>query len=151
MNIPASDYSNRNITSKKFKNNTYAGNYYTKSGDVYTKCTTNTECLNITLYEVVTDGSDPALGINWTSSMVLVGSIKTNGGIAAGKSIKGYRVHAAVFNDYAEYRQTDSAAPGRCVTEVGNGNMILSTKRLQPGANIVSDTFGFSIGETILA
>jgi len=26
--------------------------------------------------------------------------------------------------------------------------MILSVKRLQPGASIVSDTFGFSIGET---
>ena len=66
-------------------------------------------------------------------------------------NIMGYKVLGAVFNDYAEYRQTDSAEPGRCVTEVGNGNMILSTKRLQPGANIVSDTFGFSIGETILA
>ena len=29
--------------------------------------------------------------------------------------------------------------------------MTLSSKRLQPGANIVSDTFGFSIGETYLA
>jgi len=29
--------------------------------------------------------------------------------------------------------------------------MVLSAERLQPGANIVSDTFGFAIGETPLA
>lgn len=94
---------------------------------------------------------DPALYQEISDINLLAGSIRTLGGIAAGKSIKGFRVHAAVFNDYAEYRQTDSVAPGRCVTEVGDGNMTLSTKRLQPGANIVSDTFGFSIGETPLA
>lgn len=97
----------------------------------------------------VSQDDDPALG-NINPHEIL-GSICTDGGIAAKKSIKGFRVHAAVFNDYAEYRQTDSAAPGRCVVEVGDGNMILSIKRLQPGANIVSDTFGFSIGETHLA
>jgi len=49
------------------------------------------------------DGTDP------TKPMALLGSIRTNGGIAAKKSIKGFRVHAAVFNDYAEYRMTDYA------------------------------------------
>lgn len=91
------------------------------------------------------DGTDP------TKPMALLGSIRTNGGIAAKKSIKGFRVHAAVFNDYAEYRMTDYAQPGTCVIETGTGNMIVSSTRLQPGANIVSDTFGFSIGETPLA
>ena len=136
-------------SSKIFKNNSYASQYYTKSGNTYTVCDTSTNYLNVQLY--YGSGADPALGKNWSSSMALTGSIVTRGGIAAGKSIKGYRVHAAVFNDYAEYRQTNSAAPGRCVIEVGDGNMILSSTRLQPGANIVSDTFGFSIGETPLA
>ena len=96
--------------------------------------------------------ADPGLGVaTYSSAMTLGGSINTRGGIAAARSIKGYRVHAAVFNDYAEYRQTDSQEPGRCVIEIGDGNMTLSSKRLQAGANIVSDTFGFSIGETYLA
>lgn len=98
--------------------------------------------------------SDPALGIQEGVNghhISLEGSIRTNGGIAAKKSIKGYRVHAAVFNDYAEYRQTDIQEPGRCVIELGNGNMTLSSERLQAGANIISDTFGFSIGETSFA
>lgn len=75
--------------------------------------------------------ADPGLGVaTYSSAMTLGGSINTRGGIAAARSIKGYRVHAAVFNDYAEYRQTDSQEPGRCVIEIGDGNMTLSSKRL---------------------
>jgi len=62
--------------------------------------------------------------------MVLEGSITTQGGIAAVKSIKGYRVHGSVFNDYAEYRHTNNLEPGRCVIETGKGDLILSEKRL---------------------
>ena len=59
------------------------------------------------------------------------------------------RVFGAVWNDYAEYRETkDNIQPGRCVVETGHGDLILSTERLQPGCEIVSDTFGFAIGET---
>lgn len=82
---------------------------------------------------------------------VLKGGIITFGGIAAAKSIKGYKVHAAVFNDYAEYRHTDNIAPGRCVIETGNGDLVLSNDRMQLGANIVSDTYGFTIGQTSYA
>lgn len=89
---------------------------------------------------------DPALYND--NPYTIEGSIRTDGGIAAKKSIKGYRLHGAVFNDYAEFRETDSQEPGRCVIEIGDGNMTLSSKRLQAGANIISDTFGFSIGET---
>lgn len=65
-----------------------------------------------------------------------------NGTIKAGK------VYGAVWNDYAEYRSTSIVNPGQCVVETGLGDLVQSTKRLQPGANIVSDTFGFAIGET---
>lgn len=66
-----------------------------------------------------------------------------NGVIRAGK------VYGAVWNDYAEYRQTKKyIQPGHCVIETGKGDLIKSSERLQPGANIVSDTFGFAIGET---
>ena len=54
-----------------------------------------------------------------------------------------------MWNDYAEYRHTQQdIQPGRCVIETGSGNLVMSIERLQPGANIVSDTFGFAIGET---
>lgn len=66
-----------------------------------------------------------------------------NGVIRAGQ------VYGAVWNDYAEYRQTkECISPGYCVIETGKGDLIKSSERLQPGANIVSDTFGFAIGET---
>lgn len=59
------------------------------------------------------------------------------------------QVYGAVWNDYAEYRQTKKyIQPGYCVIETGKGDLIKSSERLQPGANIVSDTFGFAIGET---
>lgn len=57
-------------------------------------------------------------------------------------------VYGAVWNDYAEYRQASIKEPGRCVVEKGDDTLELSTARLLPGANIVSDTFGFAIGET---
>lgn len=78
-------------------------------------------------------------------------SIVTKGGIAAAKTIKGERLYGAVWNDYAEYRQTPNVAPGRCVIEQGDGTLHQSTERLQPGASIVSDTYGFGVGETALA
>lgn len=54
----------------------------------------------------------------------------------------------AAWNDYAEFRQSNELEAGRVVCETGKGDLILSTERLQPGAEIISDTFGFAIGET---
>lgn len=55
-------------------------------------------------------------------------------------------LYGACWNDYAETRDSKCAESGRCVIEVGDDTLIKSSKRMQPGANIVSDTFGFSIG-----
>lgn len=71
-----------------------------------------------------------------------------NGGAINGV-IRAGQVYGAVWNDYAEYRKTkEYIQPGYCVIETGKGDLIKSFERLQPGANIVSDTFGFAIGET---
>ena len=71
------------------------------------------------------------------------------------------RAYGAVWNDYAEMRNVPEVnicednlnisnikLAGRCVYEVGDDTMVLSTKRMQPGCKIISDTFGFNIGET---
>lgn len=58
-------------------------------------------------------------------------------------------VYGAVWNDYAEFRATkEEIEAGRVVVENGDDTLSLATERLMPGANVVSDTFGFAIGET---
>ena len=58
------------------------------------------------------------------------------------------KVHGAVWNDYAEFRQSEITEPGRCIKELGNGELVLTTKRLEKGCEIISDTYGFAIGES---
>ena len=58
-------------------------------------------------------------------------------------------VYGAVWNDYAEYRmQTETVKPGYCVVSNNNGQVSKTTRRYQACDGIVSDTFGFAIGET---
>lgn len=67
------------------------------------------------------------------------------------QTIYSNQTFGAVWNDYAEYRQLreDQEIPyGRIVIENGDDTLSLSTERLQPGGHVVSDTFGFAIGET---
>lgn len=54
----------------------------------------------------------------------------------------------AAWNDYAEFRKTEKAIGGSVVIESPDGQMKLSHERLLPGAEIVSDTYGFAIGKT---
>ena len=76
--------------------------------------------------------------------------------------------YGAVWNDYAEMRNVPEAQinilnfidkkgeiisrtypyAGLCVCENGNGSMKITNARLQKGCKIISDTFGFCIGET---
>ena len=59
------------------------------------------------------------------------------------------KVYGAVWNDYAEYRnQTEEIEPGYCVASGDNGKVSLTTEKFQACDGIVSDTFGFGIGET---
>lgn len=69
-------------------------------------------------------------------------SIRTNGN-AIFQTCKG-----AVWNDYAEYRSAETIKPGIVVREDKDGIMKLTTERLMPACEIISDTFGFAIGET---
>lgn len=72
--------------------------------------------------------------------------VTADGTMTSGSTVKFY---GAVWNDYAEFRQTKEVIePGRCVKEIGDDTLELTTKRLERGCEIVSDTFGFAIGQT---
>ena len=62
--------------------------------------------------------------------------------------VKASKVYNAIWNDYAECRKADTVEPGYCVIETSSGIMTKSTKRLQPGCKLTSDTFGTCMGET---
>ena len=58
-------------------------------------------------------------------------------------------LYGAVWNDYAEYRdQQETVKPGHCVASADNGKVYKTTEKFQACDGIVSDTFGFAIGET---
>ena len=60
----------------------------------------------------------------------------------------GVLLGAAWNNDYAEYRKTiENIKPGCVIVENGDGSMRLAEKRLERGCEVVSDTFGFAIGQ----
>lgn len=58
-------------------------------------------------------------------------------------------LYGAVWNDYAEFRgQIKEVEPGYCVSSSDNGKVYKTTEKFQACDGIVSDTFGFAIGET---
>lgn len=61
------------------------------------------------------------------------------------------RVYNAVFNDYAEYRTTINATPGHVVIDQDDGSLVCTIARLQPGAQVISDTYGTCMGQTFQA
>ena len=63
--------------------------------------------------------------------------------------LRANKLYGAVWNDYAEFRIcNENFKPGQVVYENGDDTLNISTGRLQSGASIVSDTYGFAIGET---
>ena len=62
---------------------------------------------------------------------------------ASGESITG-----AVWNDYAECRESDCEEFGYVLSENGDDTLSKTTERLQHFAGVSSDTWGFSQGET---
>lgn len=90
---------------------------------------------NDDLYFVYGTDADYAAGTNNTNPNVHIAS---NGGI-----------YGAVWNDYAEFRIcNEDFKPGQVVFENGNDTLSITNQRLQRGCSIVSDTFGFAIGQT---
>ena len=64
------------------------------------------------------------------------------------RNFKAVKVFNAVFNDYAECRTTIDLEPGRVVIDQDDGSLACASERLQPGAQVISDTYGNLMGET---
>lgn len=78
------------------------------------------------------------------STRTVTGTLQYNSNVY----ISGNVMYGACWNDYAEYRISDCQEPGRVICENGDDTLSLATERLQPAGNVISDTFGFAIGET---
>ena len=63
----------------------------------------------------------------------------------------GDSVTGAVWNDYAEYRESDCGEFGYVLMETGDDSLTKTTERLSHFAGVSSDTWGFSQGETVHA
>lgn len=69
--------------------------------------------------------------------------------IAPNGTLTAPAVYGAVWNDYAEFRsQKEKIKPGYCVASADDGQVYKTTEKFQACDGIVSDTFGFAIGET---
>ena len=62
--------------------------------------------------------------------------------------LRGNKLYGAIWNDYAEFRESAVLDPGYVVCEKGNDALIITSVRLQHFAGVISDTYGFSEGET---
>ena len=63
-------------------------------------------------------------------------------------------LRGAAWNDYAECRKDNGQEklqqkPGMCVKENGDGTLSITTKRLERGCEIISDTYGMLIGDKV--
>ena len=86
-----------------------------------------------------------------TSKRYIMGITETNGAVNYNASVytSGSVLYGACWNDYAEYRaQIEEVKPGCIVYSEDDGKLRITKKRLQKFEGVVSDTFGFSIGET---
>lgn len=82
-------------------------------------------------------------------------NIMTSGAAGDGKVrtwkqvwVQGNSVTGAVWNDYAECRESDCEDFGYVLMEVGDDSLTKTTERLSHFAGVSSDTWGFSQGET---
>ena len=86
-----------------------------------------------------------------TSKIYMTGVTAANGDMYYNSSVytSGSVLYGACWNDYAEYRsQNEIIEPGYITYCDDDGKLKKTVERLQKYEGVVSDTFGFSIGET---
>ena len=92
-------------------------------------------------------GTHPHIDFHFNNSTTDYTSriIETSAGVLSSTA----KFYGAVWNDYAEFRtQKEYIEPGYCVASANNGQVYKTTEKFQACDGIVSDTFGFAIGET---
>ena len=120
-------------------NVTTALGYTPPTSDNDTKNTAGSSNSSSTLYLIGATSQSSTGVTTYSNSSVTM----TNGSLTASS------VYGAVWNDYAEYRtQTEDIKPGYCVASTNDGKVYKTIEKFQPCDGIVSDTFGFAIGET---
>ena len=98
---------------------------------------------------IVGGGDDNCNIVPWTNNYSTIGTESLKWWKIYATNIYGNTVYGAVWNDYAEYRETTSyIRPGCVVYENGDDTLSLANERMIPACQLVSDTFGFAIGET---
>lgn len=133
--------------------------YFLKGDATWASVVTDIPDATTTVSGKVTTGTQSFGGVKTfadttDATSTTTGAVKILGGLGVSKSIYAVDVWGANWNDYAEFRQgieDQFLIAGTCVCENGKDQLIKSTKRLQGGAYIISDTFGFSIGKTNIA
>ena len=97
----------------------------------------------------------PTLGFHWSGRVACNLSLHSDGALYLynnGGNLSTFKagsVYGAVWNDYAEFRIcNEDFKPGQVVIENGDDTLSIAIQRLQRGCSIISDTFGFAIGET---
>lgn len=122
-----------------------------KVRSVYNKDDENRNVLYLTTYSPKNTGDWIALRVQNSDNNV--GEIRPVKYTASNEDAKlgkdsGVKIYGAVWNDYAEYRdQWENIEPGYCVCSSDNGKVFKTMKKLAPCDGIVSDTFGFAIGD----
>lgn len=86
-----------------------------------------------------------------TAGGVMTGDLTVQADITSTGTITGNKVVGAVWNDYAEFRTAETTKAGLCVYDCPDGTMRLTNARLLPSCRIISDTYGFAIGENSLS
>ena len=90
--------------------------------------------------------------LDWNGNAWYAGGITAVGNLNVSNGAvytSGNVLYGAAWNDYAEYRaQKEKIEPGYCVASANNGEVYKTTEKFQACDGIVSDTFGFAIGET---
>lgn len=125
-----------------YADNAGVADYATNAGAAES-ATTATDATNTTNVDIADD----------TTSKLFVLGATTTGKTRIYRESSVYMqnnvLFGAAWNDYAEYREVvEEVAPGYCVVSNDNGQVTKTSKMMQACDGIVSDTFGFSIGES---
>lgn len=107
-----------------------------------------TETLATVTARGATTGQTVSITNSTASTSKTTGALTITGGLGVGGTVYANEVYGGVWQDYAEYRTANTLiSAGNCVVEAEGGKVVLCNKRHSPGAMIVSDTYGFSIGK----